>query len=147
MTPDAPDMLELIPLEIDPRPCEHCGLKIDRHRCVDADEGPEFVCLPADEMDTDELELRAELTRQLEVAEIVRDMELSDPRDRWRHTGELPPNVVELRPSSRRKPRVPQSTIDAFKYVVSLDDAEYLAKWLKDHADVAADLLGEVAQC
>jgi len=38
-----------------------------------------------------ELERRAELTREIEIAAMVRQMELDDPRDRWKHTGEPPP--------------------------------------------------------
>jgi hypothetical protein len=79
------------PIEIDPRPCILCGLKIDRHELVDAGEGPEFFCLPSDELMLVELEQRVELTREIEVAAMVKRMELADPRDRWRHTGELPP--------------------------------------------------------
>jgi hypothetical protein len=145
------DTLE--PIEIDARPCEHCGLTIDRHRHVDAGEGPEFFCLPADELDLDELELRAELIRQVEVAAIVRDMELNDPRDRWKHTGapRPPENVrnsdISHMPANPRLCRIPQATIDAFKYVVALGNPEYLAKWLRDHSDVSAALLKEVGQC
>jgi hypothetical protein len=49
-------------------------------------------------------------------------------------------------PAPRTEPRrgVPQSTIDAFKFVVSLGDPDYLAKWLRDHSDVARALLDEV---
>lgn len=143
---DAPE-LELEPITIDPRSCHFCGLTIDRHRRDDTDEGPEFFCPAASEMDLDELKLRAELIRQVEVAEIVRSMEMNDPRDRWRHTGELPPNVVELRPSPRSKPRVPQSTTDAFNYVLGLGDPERLSAWLRDHSDVAADLLKGAGLC
>jgi hypothetical protein len=35
---------ELDPIEIDPRPCELCGLTIDRHEMVDDGEGPVFFC-------------------------------------------------------------------------------------------------------
>ena len=138
-------LLEIDPIEIDPRPCEHCGLTIDRHRRDDTDEGPEFFCLPADELEMHELELRIELIRQVEVAAIVRDMELNDPRDCWRHTGELPPNLIAEPTPPPSKPRVPQSTIDAFHYVASLGDPVYLAKWLRDHADVARELMAELA--
>jgi hypothetical protein len=40
----APDRLEPGPLDLDPRPCEFCGLTIDRHDMVDHGEGPEFYC-------------------------------------------------------------------------------------------------------
>jgi hypothetical protein len=37
--------------------------------------------------------------------------------------------------------RTPQSTIDAFFYVVRLDDPDYLKRWLARHPDDAAHLL------
>ena len=40
-----PADIEPEPIEIDPRPCELCGLTIDRHQIVDNGEGPEFFCL------------------------------------------------------------------------------------------------------
>jgi hypothetical protein len=53
------------------------------------------------------------------------------------------------RPAAAPKPEprrgVPQSTIDAFKFVVGLGDPDYLAKWLRDHSDIARELLNEVA--
>jgi hypothetical protein len=149
MMSDAPDPLELAPIEIDPRPCEHCGLTIDRHRRVDAGEGPEFFCLDPlpEDLDVDELERRDELRRLEEVAAIVRRWELADVRDRWKHTGEQPPAIVDAPPVLRKKPRVPRSTADAFKHVAALGDPDRLARWLRDHSDVAADLLKEVAEC
>lgn len=128
------------PIEIDPRPCGLCGLTIDRHQMVDEGEGPEFFCVevPVDDLTLDELERRAELRQQEEVAAMVRDWELNDPRDRWRHTGEPPP--IPFEPPSRREQYVtPQSTIDAFWFVASLDDPERLKRWLDDHPrDVVA---------
>jgi hypothetical protein len=149
MMSDALDTLELAPIEIDPRPCEHCGLTIDRHRCVDAGEGPEFFCLDPlpEDLDVGELERRDELRRLEEVAAIVRRCELADIRDRWKHTGEKPPAIVDVPPALRSKPRVPRSTADAFKHVAALGDPDRLARWLRDHSDVAADLLKEVAEC
>jgi hypothetical protein len=145
-----PDWFELYPLEIDPRPCELCGLTIDRHEMVDDGEGPIFHCadLSLEELTTVELERRAELIRQIEVAAIVCDMELNDPRDRWKHTGEPRPpenarnSDISARPPAIPRPGpVPQATVDAFKYVVALGDPEYLARWLRDHSDVAPTLL------
>jgi hypothetical protein len=72
---------------------------------------------------------------------IVRQWELADPRDRWKHTRELPPAPEAIPSATPRSTRVPQSTVDAFKYVVGLGDPEYLARWLRDHSDVAAALL------
>lgn len=77
------------------------------------------------------------------AAQLIKRWELDDPRDRWRWTGELPP-APEKTPEPRLRP-VPQSTLDAFKYVVSLGDANHLRRWLRDHADVAHVLVSEIA--
>ncbi len=81
------------------------------------------------------------------AASIARQWELADPRDRWRHTGELPPAPEVIPTTTLRSTRVPSSTVDAFKYVASLGDPEHLAHWLRDHSDVAAALLKEVGPC
>ena len=114
LAPINPDLLE-----IDPRPCERCGHTIDQHECVETGEGPEFFCFPDDDT--------------------VTCWELADPRDAWRHTGE-PPAPASVRNSditaASTRPdyyRTPQSTADAFFYVVSLDDPARLAGWLADH--------------
>jgi len=79
------------------------------------------------------------------AAQIVRQWEMADPRDRWHHTGELPPGNAEPPAASRRKAAVPQSTVDAFKFVVALGDPDHLARWLRGHSDVVPALLSEVA--
>jgi hypothetical protein len=120
------------PIEIDPRPCGSCGLMIDRHQMIDEGEGPEFFCLdlPADELTLDELERRAELRRQEEIAAMVRDWEINDP----------PPTPRPERP--RREPYAPpQATVHAFLYVAALDDVERLEAWLDDHRKDAPILL------
>jgi hypothetical protein len=104
------------PIEIDPRPCNWCGLKIDRHVMIDDGEGPEFWC--------QEVEPTA--------ANLVVQWELADPRDRWKHTGEAPPLEIKPRPAVLVY-RTPQATIDAFWYVASLDDPDYLKRWLSEH--------------
>jgi hypothetical protein len=132
-----------LPIEIDPRPCELCGLTIDRHQMVNEGEGPEFYCVdvPVDELTLEELERRAELRRQEEIAAMVRDWEMDDPRDRWRHTGEARP-ATQPDPVPRREPYTPpQATIDAFFYVVALDDVDRLKAWLADHPKDATILL------
>jgi hypothetical protein len=113
-----------LPIEIDPRACGLCGLTIDRHRMVDDGEGPEFFCqdVPVDELTLDELERRAELRRQEEIAAMVRDWERMDAAE-----------ASPKRPPPMREYRTPQSTIDAFWYVASLDDPEHLSRWLDDH--------------
>jgi hypothetical protein len=143
--------LEPSPIEIDPRPCEWCGLTIDRHMVVDDGDGPEFFCadIPPDEMTLDELERRAELIRGEEIAAIIQRLELADPRDAWRVTGEPPPEEfrnsdVFGRLANPPRPGIPQSTVDAFKRMVGSGDPERLSAWLRDHSDVASALLREV---
>lgn len=79
------------------------------------------------------------------AAKIVRQWELADPRDRWQLTGELPPAPEAVPTAVARARGVPTSTIEAFKHVVSVGNPDRLAKWLRDHSDVAAALLKEVA--
>src|SRR6266576_3265542 len=81
----SPGQIELDPLEIDPRSCGFCDLKIDKHERDNTPEGPIFYCidLDPDEMTTLELERRAELIRQIEVAEIFARLEaMDDPSKR-----------------------------------------------------------------
>jgi hypothetical protein len=107
---------ELSPLEIDPRPCDWCGLTIDLHLMVDEGEGPEFFC--------PEVEPNA--------ANLIVQWERADLRDRWRHTGEAPPHEIKPKPAGLAY-RTPQATIDAFFYVVARNDAAYLKRWLEQH--------------
>jgi hypothetical protein len=116
-------------LAIDPRPCQLCGLTIDRHEMIDHGEGPEYFCLglAADKMTLPELERRAELRRQEDIAAILA---------RW-----------EALPAPEPLPRVPEpyrpaaSTVDAFWFVVGLDDAARLAGWLRERPKDAPLLL------
>jgi hypothetical protein len=127
----SPGQIEIDPLVIDPRECGECGLTIDQHRRVDTPEEPEFLCvdLPLDEMPTPELERRAELIRLVEVAEIMARLEaMDDPSKRLPRRSEPEP----YRPAA--------STIAAFKYVCSLNDADYLARWLANHPADAPEL-------
>jgi hypothetical protein len=126
------DISEFDPIGIDPRPCEWCGLTIDRHRMVDHGEGPEFFCadISPDEMTLLELERRADLIRQEEVAAIFARLEaMDDPSKR------LPPR------SEAAPYRPAQSTVAAFWHVVALDDLERLKAWLADRRDDAPFLL------
>jgi hypothetical protein len=116
--------LEPDPIEIDQRPCELCGLTIDRHDMVDDGEGPIFYCpdLSPDEMTLVELERRAELRRQEQVAAIMA---------RWEAQDALAP--CEPVPPREPEPYRPaQSTVDAFWFVVGLRDPERFKAWLAD---------------
>jgi hypothetical protein len=113
------------PREIDPRSCGLCGLTIDQHEMVDTGDGPEFFC---NELSSD-------------AADIVQRWEEADPRDRWKHTGEPRPKAARDRTASATRYRTPQATVDAFWYVVRLDNADYLARWLRSHQGDARALL------
>jgi hypothetical protein len=132
----SPEQLEPDPLEIDGRPCELCGLKIDKHERVDSDEGPIFFC-------EDDLEIQIHLA----AADLVRQWELADPRDAWRHTGEPPPKpsgkfaTTALVAKTGPEPyRMPDSVIDAFWYVAGLNDPDRLKAWLLNHPKDAPHL-------
>src|SRR5258708_40202677 len=75
------EQIEFDPITIDPRPCELCGLTIDRHEMIDDGDGPLFYCIdPApDELTPEELERRAELRRQEDVAAILARWEAIPP--------------------------------------------------------------------
>jgi hypothetical protein len=74
--------------------------------------------------------------------DIVRRWELADPRDRWKWTGEaLPPEIVRNLANAPQPYCTPQSTIDAFWYVVGLRDQERFKAWLADHPYDAPFLL------
>jgi hypothetical protein len=121
--------LEPDPIEIDSRPCSLCGCTIDFHEMVDDGDGPIFYC-------PDDLETQIHLA----AADLVKQWELADPRDRWRHTGEQPPKPSDI-PNARPEPyRTPQSTIDAFFFVASQGDADCLKAWLLNHPKDAPHL-------
>jgi hypothetical protein len=82
------------------------------------------------------------------VAEMVRRLELQDPRDRWQHAGEAPPPDIvrnsDIAGPQEAKPksyRTPKSTIDAFFHVERLGDVERLRAWLANHPKDAPYLL------
>jgi hypothetical protein len=70
--------------------------------------------------------------------DIVRRWELTDLRDRWRHTGELAPPApirnadIQSEPPKRAY-QTPKATINAFWYVLRLGDSKHLATWLAQH--------------
>ncbi|MET4018151.1 hypothetical protein [Bradyrhizobium sp. S3.2.12] len=77
------------------------------------------------------------------ASQLVRSWELADPRDRWNWTGEMPP--VQQPAAIEKTPyRTPQSTLDAFEYLVALGDQEGLAAWLLNHPDDAPALFKSV---
>jgi hypothetical protein len=77
----------------------------------------------------------------LRAADLIAQWECVDPRDAWRHTGEQPPRIVAPAPAAAQPFRTPQSTIDAFWYVVGLCNPERLTAWLDDHPQDASFLL------
>jgi hypothetical protein len=122
---------ELDPIELDPRSCELCGLTVDRHEMVDHGEGPEFYCaeVSLDDMSLPELERRAELRRQEEVAAILARWEAMDT-----------PSKVQ--PPAKPEPYRPAaSTVSAFLYLVGLDDLDRLEAWLLTRPKDAPTLL------
>jgi hypothetical protein len=112
------------PIEIDSRPCQLCGLTADRHEMVDDGDGPIFYCpdLSPDEMTLLELERRAELRRQEEVAAIIARWEAQD----------APATCEPLPPRGPEPNRPAQSTAAAFWFVVGLRDPERFKAWLAD---------------
>jgi hypothetical protein len=131
----SPGQFELDPIEIDQRPCELCGLTIDRHDMVDDGEGPIFYCadLFPDEMTLEELERRAELRRQEEVAAILARWEALDVEIAARRAP-LPPREPE--------PYCPaKSTVDAFRYLSAAGDIGRIREWLADRPKDAPLLL------
>ena len=117
------------PIEIDPRPCGFCCLTINRHLRVDTPEGPEFFCpdLSPDEMTLPELERRAELRRQEDVAAILRRFDAVDCSE-----------VPAAEPPTYR---TAASTVEAFRFVASLGDPERLKAWLLNHPEDTPTLL------
>lgn len=142
-------------LELEPRTCGLCGLTVDRHDMVDDGDGPQFFCAdisPAD-LTLEELERRAELIAAEQAADLLRRWEMSDPRDRWRHTGEPPP-ALDVRNGRMEvsRPRAPepylpaQSTIDAWTYVSNSGNLAYIREWLADRPKDAPYLLALLAE-
>jgi hypothetical protein len=118
-------------LEIDPRPCELCGLTVDRHEMVDDEDGPIFYCvdLDLDELTLEELERRAELRRQEDIAAIIAWMDATDS----------PAEILPIGKPPVHRPAV--STIAAFRYLVAMGDVAHLKGWLGDRPKDAPLLL------
>jgi hypothetical protein len=117
---NAPLIVDAEPAPIEIEPCELCGCAIE---------------------DLEEL-------IYLRAADLIAQWERADPRDAWRHTGEHPPRSTgsdaEPIPQARSY-RTPQSTIDAFWYVVSLCDPERFKAWLA-HRPADAPFLLELLE-
>jgi hypothetical protein len=130
-----PANLEPAPLDLDPRPCELCGLTIDRHDMVDHGEGPEFYCadVSPDDMTLDELERRAELRRQEDVAAIFARLEaMDDPSKR------LPPRA------GTEPYQAAPSTVAAFRFLTAAGDIGRIREWLADRPKDAPHLLAQI---
>jgi hypothetical protein len=125
------EQIEPDPIEIDPRPCVLCGRTIDLHEMVDEGDGPIFFCFElSPEMTLAELECRAELRRQEEVAAIFARLEaMDDPSKR-------PPLRTEPDPY-----RPAASTVSAFWHLVGVRDPERLREWLGNHPQDAPTLI------
>lgn len=91
-----------------------------------------------------ELWLLAEKYGQCAVQAIMADAFAPCPDFTLSIAHELSPSTETVPAVLARPMRVPAATVDAFKYVVGLGDPEYLARWLRDHSDVAQALLKEV---
>jgi hypothetical protein len=102
--------------------CQLCGRPIEEHSRVDTFDGSIFLC--------EEVRLSGDLVRQWELADL---------RDAWRHTGEPPPPAsvrnsdISAAPAKAPQCRTPQSVIDAFFYVLKTKDAAGIAEWLAAH--------------
>jgi hypothetical protein len=83
----------------------------------------------------DELIEAFEREIMVRAGEMIQQFELLDARDRWRQTGDAPPPAAGIPTSAQpyRTARSARSTVDAFLYVASLDNPDYLARWLDQH--------------
>jgi hypothetical protein len=108
-----PATFEPDPIEIDPQSSHVCGGRIE---------------------DLEEL-------IYVRANDLIAQWERTDSRDCWRYTGEQPPRTIKPVPTAAQPYRTPQSTIDAFWYVVGLCNPERLTTWLDDHPQDASFLL------
>ncbi len=137
------------PIEIDPRLCRICGLKIDRHVMVDEGEGPEFFCAESDEWLHEKLlasKSHPSSSDRVYVRVYVRgwNAAIDFALEQMRIACDEPPqwfaesvkpqcdDAPPIAPEPTRRYRTPQATIDAFKYLARQGDAARLRAWL-DH--------------
>jgi hypothetical protein len=136
-----------LPIEIDPRPCQWCGLEIDHHHMIDDGDGPHHFCIS-------------------EVYERIAAGKVKNPKGLFvlgwnsgidfslHHVAEeeismimegimIEPDCVPsiIPPRAPEPYRTPQSTIDTFKYLVRFNDPERLKAWLADRPQDAPTLL------
>lgn len=79
ITPDAIEHHEPLPIEVEPRPCENCGLAIDQHRMEDNGDGPEFFCFEIPTDDATALRLKWEAADPRDNPALV--ISAAPPRD------------------------------------------------------------------
>jgi hypothetical protein len=126
------------PIEIDCRQCVLCGLQIDLHRMVDDGDGPQFFCIEAAALAERLLVGKFENTNgrpfalgwNLGIDFALKHLTLADAAD-TPDAEDAPPIVPAEREPAPYRPAA--STVAAFKFVVSLGNAEHLARWLRDH--------------
>lgn len=120
-----------------------CGW-ISKQAAVDNLQGLAERWLLIDEVGQDEVQaiMAAAFTTPAEqvdplsdyAAQLVRQWEFQDPRDRWKIMGERPPPQVEPESWPPKRPCcTAQSTIDAFFFVARNGHADEIANWLAAH--------------
>ena len=131
---------EPAPIEIDSRPCQFCGLKIDDHHMIDDGDEPLHFCIS-------ELyeRLAAGKARGAAVARPfylgwnagidfalvhVAEEEISMIMSGIMAESDTAPSIT---PPRAPEPRPAASTIAAFWHVVALKDPDKLSAWLRDH--------------
>jgi hypothetical protein len=143
----SPGQIEIDPIEIDPRPCERCGLKIYDHHMIDDGNGPQHFCISqlyervaAGKVKSPTrpfwlgwnhgIDFALNHAAELEISEIMSTI-MVEP--------EAVPSVI---PQRTPEPyRTLQVTVDAFWFVARNHDDVYLAAWLKRHPADAAFLI------
>jgi hypothetical protein len=138
------------PLEIDSRPCELCGLTIDRHHMVDRGDGPEFYCLESSALaarllagqfaDTNGKPFALGFNTGIEYA-----LKQIAAHDDIAILGGMiePADAPPVAPTDPEPPpyRTPQATVDAFKFMVATEDSARVRDWLAARPKDAAFLI------
>jgi len=140
---------ELHPIEIDPRDCEVCGLKIHDHHMIDDGDGQQHFCISEVYERIAAGKARGAATARpfylgwnsgIDFAlHHVAGEEISEIMSTIMVEPEAVPSVIpKLTPEPYRTLQV---TIDAFWFVALNHDDVYLAAWLKRHPADAAFLI------